>query len=62
MVQKVLFVSLNYGLVLLLGPAILADVRVEVVVPALSALLSDAPRQLLGDVAPVFGAVLLDQP
>lgn len=47
-------------LVLLFAPLVLADVWVQVVVPAFSALLSDASWQLLSDQAPIFGAMLLD--
>ena len=50
--------SIDDDLILLISPLVLADVRVQVVVPTLSALLADAARQLLGDEAPVFGAVL----
>ena len=53
--------SIDDDLILLISPLVLADVRVQVVVPTLSALLADAARQLLGDEAPVFGAVFLDQ-
>lgn len=47
--------------VLLLGPGRLLHLRVEVVVPALAALLADAALQVLGDHRPALGAVLLDQ-
>ena len=50
--------SLDDGLVFLLSPTFFADVRVEVVVPPLAALLADAPGEVLGDEAPVLGAVL----
>ena len=53
--------SIDDDLILLLSPLVLADVRVQVVVPTLSALLADAARQLLSNEAPVFGAVFLDQ-
>ena len=38
------------------GPLSLADIRVQVVVPALATLLTDAPRQAFGDMGPVAGA------
>ena len=38
------------------GPLALADIRVQVVVPALATLLTDAPRQAFGDMGPVAGA------
>ena len=50
--------SLDDGLVFLLSPTFFADVRVEVVVPPLAALLADAPGKVFGDEAPVFGAML----
>jgi len=52
-------VRIQDDLILLLGPFVFTDIRVEVVVPALSALFSDAAGQLLGDEAPVFGAVFI---
>lgn len=45
----------------MLAPGDLADVRVEVVVPALAALLSGAPGQLSGDAAPLLGPDLAHQ-
>ena len=47
-------------LVLLRCPFVLFDVRVQVVVPALAALLPDAAGQGLRNVAPVFSAELTD--
>lgn len=47
--------------VLLLGPRCLLHLRVEVVVPALAALLADAALEVLGDHRPALGTVLLDQ-
>mmetsp|Transcript_17726 Transcript_17726/g.71156 ORF Transcript_17726/g.71156 Transcript_17726/m.71156 type:complete len:295 (+) Transcript_17726:723-1607(+) len=44
--------------VLVLGPRLLGDVRVEVVVPPLAALLADAPRQVRRDLRPLLGPVL----
>ena len=49
--------SLYDGVVFFLGPPFLSDLRVEMVVPALSALLADPPWQALGDVGPVLGTV-----
>lgn len=54
-------VRLNDDLILLLGPFVLADVGVEVVVPALSALLADPSGQVFGHEAPILGPVALDQ-
>jgi len=48
-------VSLNNHLVLLVGPPLLADIGVEVVVPSLPALLAYPSGQLFGDGAPIFG-------
>lgn len=56
-----LLVRLVDNAVLLLGPRRLLHLRVEVVVPALAALLADAALQVLGDHRPALGAVLLDQ-
>lgn len=47
--------------IFLLGPAGLFHLRVEVVVPALTALLPQPALQVLGNQRPLFGAVLLDQ-
>lgn len=52
---------LNDDLILLLRPFVLTDVRVEVVVPALSTLLPDPARQVLGHEAPILRAVAFDQ-
>lgn len=51
---------LDDDLVLFFGPFVLADVGVEMVVPALSALLADSARKVLGDEAPIFGSVAFD--
>ena len=53
--------SLYDDLVLLFRPLVLADAGVEVVVPALAALLADPARQVLGDEAPILGPVAFDQ-
>lgn len=42
------------------GPLALHDVRVQMVVPALTTLLSDAPWEALGNLRPVFGALTMD--
>lgn len=52
--------GLDDGLVLVVGPAVLADVGIEVVVPAFPALFADPARQLLGYIGPVLGPILLD--
>lgn len=44
-------------LVLFLGPPILLDVGVEVIVPALAALLSDASLNVMSDLAPILSTV-----
>lgn len=54
--------SLDDGMVFLLGPFVLADVRVQVIVPPLSALLANTSRQLLCDKAPVLRAMLKHKP
>lgn len=46
--------------VLVDGPLALADVRVQVVVPSLTALLSNATWQALGNLSPVFRALSRD--
>ena len=56
-----LFVSLNNDLIFVFVPTLFAYLRVEVVVPSLSALFSDSPRQLFGDVTPILRTVLLYQ-
>lgn len=47
--------------IFLLGPAGLFHLRVEVIVPALPALLPQPALQVLGNQRPLFGAILLDQ-
>lgn len=56
-----LLVGLVDDSVLLLGPRGLLDLWIQVVVPALAALLADASLQVLGDHRPALGSVLLDQ-
>lgn len=53
---SVLLVRLNNCSVLLGSPLVLFDVRVQVVVPSLAALLTDTTGQRLRDVRPVLGA------
>ena len=57
---KLQLVCLDDSAVLVLSPFLLADVRVQVVVPSLPALLADPAWQLLRDVTPVLGSVFLD--
>lgn len=47
-------------MVFFLGPAILLDVGVEVVVPTLATLLANATFDVLSDLAPILSAVQLD--
>lgn len=54
-------VALQDGPILVGRPGLLANVRVEVVVPPLSALLADPAGQLVGDDGPLLGPVPLDQ-
>mmetsp|Transcript_55587 Transcript_55587/g.153398 ORF Transcript_55587/g.153398 Transcript_55587/m.153398 type:complete len:304 (+) Transcript_55587:942-1853(+) len=54
-------VGLEKYLLLLLGPRVLTDGRVQLVVPALAALLAGPSIELIPDKAPVFGTVLLHQ-
>ena len=60
------FVRLAHDVFLILRPVSLVDVRVQVVVPALAALLARATRniidlaQAVGDERPALGAVLTD--
>lgn len=54
-------VGLTDDAVLLLGPAGLFHLGVEVVVPALTTLLSQTALQVLGNQCPLLGAVLLNQ-
>ena len=46
---------------LLETPSILLDLGVEVVVPALSALLSDPPREVLSNCGPLLGTFFLNK-
>ena len=52
-------VQLNYEQVFIKSPLFLDYIRVQMVVPTFSALLSDASRQQRGDLSPVFSSVLL---
>ena len=54
-------VTLQDGPILGGGPGLLANVRVEVVVPPLPALLADPSGQLVGDDRPLLGPVPLHQ-
>ena len=54
-------VALQDGPILVGRPGLLANVRVEVVVPPLPALLAYPPGQLVGDDGPLLGPVPLDQ-
>lgn len=54
-------VQLHDFLILLLRKAGLVDIRGQVVVPALTALLPDAVPKLAGDESPALGAVLVQE-
>ena len=56
----VLEMKFQNSLVLLFRPSVLLDVRVQVVVPPLTALLADASGQVLSNLAPVLRTLLLD--
>ena len=56
----ILFMSLYDGLILLRSPLVLFDVRIQVIVPSFTTLLSDPSRQRLGNMAPIFCTELLD--
>lgn len=56
-----LLVCLVDDSVLLLGPRSLLHLWVQVVVPALAALLADTPLQVLGYHRPALGSILLNQ-
>ena len=56
--RAVLLEELHDVEVFLDRPLLLDDVRVEVMVPALAALLADAAREGLGNLRPVFGTEL----
>ena len=49
--------ALQNQLVLLLSPLLFDHVWVQSVVPALSALLADAARQILSNLAPALGSI-----
>ena len=51
----------NDSFVFLEGPLLFNDVRVQVVVPSLSALLANSTWQFICDLGPVFGTVSEDQ-
>ena len=52
---------LQDGPILVRAPGLLTDVRVEVIVPSLSALLPDPAGQVARDQGPLFGPVLPHQ-
>ena len=47
--------------VLLFGPSLLVDIGVQMIKPALSALLANSSGEVFGDFAPIFGTVHSDQ-
>lgn len=53
--------SLDDGPVFFVRPSLFLDVRVEVVMPALSTLLANPTWKMFGDISPIFGSVLHDQ-
>lgn len=59
--RLVLEVQAHYSLVLLKCPLLLDHVRVQMMVPTLSALLADTPWQLICNFGPVFGTVGEDE-
>mmetsp|Transcript_11445 Transcript_11445/g.41880 ORF Transcript_11445/g.41880 Transcript_11445/m.41880 type:complete len:225 (+) Transcript_11445:3519-4193(+) len=54
-------VGFDQDTVFLLCPRVPPDVWIEVIVPTLSALLANSPRQVLSDHRPLLRAVLLDE-
>ena len=54
-------VRMNDGAVFIGGPSLLFDIGVEMVVPALPALLADAAGQKRRNKRPLFRAVLVDK-
>ena len=55
----VLQMKVKYLLVFFFGPTIFFDVWIQVVVPALSALLADSAFEIVCNLAPVLGAIHL---
>ena len=58
----VLLVGFDEATLLLVGPALLVDVRAQLVVPALTQLLSNAAIELGKQLAPIAHTMLLHQP
>ena len=56
----VLDVEVENFLVFFIRPFVLLNIRIQMVMPAFSALLSNSARQELSDFAPVLGTVFLD--
>lgn len=54
--------SFDNNLVLVFCPFLLADVRVQVIMPALTALLANASWQVLRNETPVLRAIILHKP
>ena len=57
--RRVLDIETKYQTVFLKAPLLFHDIRVKVMVPSFAALLSDAAWELLGDLGPIFRAILL---
>lgn len=55
------FVGGQEGVVFLFGPFVLVDLRVQVVVPPFTTLLSDSILKLPGNDGPVFGPIFLNE-
>jgi hypothetical protein len=56
----ILFMGLNYSSIFFRCPFIFLDIRIQMVMPSLSALLSNPTWQSLSDVTPIFCAILFD--
>lgn len=54
------FMSVNYGLIFKLSPFIFFDVRIQVIVPSFSALLSYPTRKILGNKTPILCFIFPD--
>lgn len=57
---SILHMGLNYQVILLFSPLLFFDIRVKVIVPALSALFSYSSWQGLCDIRPVSCTILSD--
>lgn len=50
--------SFDNGTILLLSPSFFFNIGIQVIMPSFSALLADPTREMLGNICPIFSAML----